>query len=307
MDPPIDQIHLNFNAAGLAVLNVVLGFVMFGVALDMRPADFRRALATPKAGLIGLGAQFFLLPALTYVLVLVIDPWPSMALGMILIASCPGGNVSNFMTHFARGSTALSVTMSAVSTCAAIVMTPLNLTFWGTLYPPTRAVLRQVALDPKDLFVTVAVILGVPIAAGMWIAARFPNVAAKIRRPMKVFSLLFFAVFVLAALAANFDYFLRYVTHVAGLVFVHNAVALGSGYTAARLAGLVEGDRRAVAIEVGIQNSGLGLVLVFNFFGGLGGMAIVAAWWGIWHIVAGLTVATFWSRRPIPQPAEAAV
>ena len=115
---------------------------------------------------------------------------------------------------------------------------------------------------------------------------------------MKIFSLVFFLLFVLAALAANWNYFLVYVGMVVAVVFVHNASALATGYAMAFAARLPERDRRAVAIECGIQNSGLGLILIFNFFDGLGGMAVVAAWWGIWHIVAGLTVATFWSKRP---------
>jgi BASS family bile acid:Na+ symporter len=296
---PIDEVTLNFSPRGLALLNVVLALVMFGVALDIRVADFRRVMTDRRPVLLGLSAQFFLLPAFTFLLVLILDPLPSMALGMMLVAACPGGNISNFMTHLARGNTALSVTMSAVSTAAATFMTPFNIAFWGALHPGTRAILRQVALDPVDMFLTVLTILGVPIVAGMTVAARRPALAALLRRPMKVFSLIFFALFVAAALAANFGHFLRFVGWVAGLVALHNATALGLGYGAARLAGLAEGDRRAVAIEIGIQNSGLGLLIVFNFFDGLGGMAIVAAWWGVWHILAGLTVATFWSRRPL--------
>lgn len=184
------------------------------------------------------------------------------------------------MTHLGRGNTALSVTMSAVSTSAATFMTPLNIAFWGSLHPRTGAILRRVDLDPGEMLLTVATILGGPIVAGMVLAARWPELAERLRRPMK-----------------NFGYFLRFVGLVAGLVALPNATAFGLGYGAAKLAGLAERDRRAVAIEIGIQNSGLGLLIVFNFFDGLGGMAIVAAWWGVWHILAGLTVATFWSRR----------
>jgi BASS family bile acid:Na+ symporter len=119
---------------------------------------------------------------------------------------------------------------------------------------------------------------------------------------MRRFSLGFFALFVALALAANWQYFLDYVGVVVLVVAAHNALALGLGYTAARAARLDEPERRAVAIEIGIQNSGLGLLLIFNFFDGLGGMAIVAAWWGIWHIVTGLGLALFWSQRT---PAEA--
>ena len=294
----VDAVTLHFDADRLVWLNAVLGLVMFGVALDVRPADFRGMLGRGRAFWIGLASQFLLLPAFTFLLVNLLEPAPSMALGMILVAACPGGNISNFMTHLAAGNTALSVSMSALSTLASTLLTPLNLAFWASLYPPTASLLRDVALDPWDLALTVAIILALPMVAGMGLAARLPALAARLRRPMKIFSLLVFAAFVLLALAANREHFVRWIGTIAGLVALHNAVALGLGYGAARLGRLGEADRRAVALEVGIQNSALGLVLIFDFFQGLGGMALVAAWWGVWHIVAGLTVAGFWSRRP---------
>ena len=293
-----DAVTLQFDADRLILLNAILGLVMFGVALDVRVTDFQTVARRGRAFWIGLTAQFLLLPALTYLLIRLVEPQPSMALGMMLVAACPGGNISNFMTHFARGNTALSVSMSAVSTLASVVATPFNIAFWAGLYPPTAELLREVALDPKRLALTVAVILGLPMFLGMSLATHRPQIAAKLRRPMKILSLWIFAFFVIGALAANYDHFLQWIGAIALLVAVHNALALSLGYGAASAAGLKEEDRRAVALEVGIQNSALGLVLIFDFFRGLGGMALIAAWWGIWHIVAGLSVATFWSRRP---------
>jgi BASS family bile acid:Na+ symporter len=153
------------------------------------------------------------------------------------------------------------------------------------------------------MFLHVLMLLGVPLALGLWTSRRFPGFTARAVKPFKVLSLVFFLVFVLAALAANWRYFLDYVGMVVGVVFLHNGLALATGYGLAAASGLPERDRRAVSIECGIQNSGLGLILIFNFFDGLGGMAVVTAWWGIWHIVAGLTVAAAWSRRaPAPAP-----
>ena len=293
----VDQLSLNFDGGRLLLLNGAIGLVMFGVALDMRVDDFRRVLVDKRPIFLGLGCQFVLLPAFTWMLVLLIEPPPSMALGMMLVASCPGGTLSNFLTHLANGNTALSVSLSAVSTLAATVMTPFNLAFWAGLYPPTARILRQVALDPMQLVGTVALILGLPIVLGMTVAARRPELADRLRRPMKIFSLLVFAGVVLGAIVANFEHFQRWIGAVAGLVLVHNATALGIGYGSAWLSGLRERDRRAVCIEVGIQNSALGLVLIFDYFGGLGGMALVAAWWGIWHILAGLSLGWWWSKR----------
>ena len=294
----IDLVRLNFNPQTLLALNVILGLVMFGVSLELKPADFRAALAKPRALAIGLLGHHVVFPAATYLLVLALQPRPSIALGMILVSSCPAGNISNFLTHFARGNTALSVSISTLSTLAAIVMTPLNVAFWGGLYAPAQPILRSVAVNPLEMFAHVLLLLGVPLAAGLFVSRRYPRFTARAVKPFKVFSLAFFVLFVLAALAANWQYFLEYVGMVVGIVFVHNALALATGYGLAGAAGLPERDRRAVSIECGIQNSGLGLILIFSYFDGLGGMAVVTAWWGIWHIVAGLSVAGVWSRRP---------
>jgi BASS family bile acid:Na+ symporter len=294
----IDLVRLNFNPQTLLALNVILGLVMFGVSLELKPADFKAALAKPRALAIGLLGHHVVFPAATYLLVLALEPRPSIALGMILVSSCPAGNISNFLTHLARGNTALSVSISTLSTLAAIVMTPLNVAFWGGLYGPAQPILRAVAVNPFEMFAHVLLLLGVPLAAGLLVSRRYPRFTARAVKPFKLFSLAFFAVFVLAALAVNWHYFLAYVGMVVGIVFVHNALALATGYGLARAAGLPERDRRAVSIECGIQNSGLGLILIFAYFDGLGGMAVITAWWGIWHIVAGLTVAGTWSRRP---------
>ena len=300
----IDLVRLNFNPQTLLLLNVVLGIVMFGISLELKAADFATALRTPRALAIGLLGHHLVFPAFTFLLVLALEPRPSIALGMILVSSCPAGNISNFLTHFARGNTALSVSISTLSTLAAIVMTPLNIAFWGGLYAPAQPILRQVAVNPFEMLLHVFLLLGLPLAAGLVVSRRWPRFTERARRPMKIFSLVFFLVFVLAALGANWKYFVLYVGMVVGVVFVHNASALATGYGLAWSARLSEPDRRAVAIECGIQNSGLGLILIFNFFDGLGGMAVVTAWWGIWHIVAGLTLATWWSRRaPALQPA----
>jgi len=302
MDPvAIDQVRLNFNPQGLLIINAAIGLMMLGVAIDLKVEDFKRIIVSPKAPGIGLFAQFVLLPAFTFGLTLLIKPHPSIALGMILVAACPGGNLSNLMTYLARGNCAVSISMTAVSTAAAIVMTPLNLSIWGSLNPDTAPILQKVSLSPMDVFTTVFIILGIPLILGMTLSRTFPNLADRVRKPFKIFALVFFILIVLGALAANFKIFLQVIGLVVLAVFVHNALALNIGYWAARLFRLEEGACRAVSIEVGIQNSALGLILVFNFFGGMGGMAILVGWWGIWHIIAGLFTAFIFTRFKDPQ------
>jgi bile acid:Na+ symporter, BASS family len=178
-------------------------------------------------------------------------------------------------------------------------MTPFNLALWGSLNPGTARILREVSLSPFDVFVNVFIILGIPLIAGLLVSRYFPALVVKVRKPFKIFSLLFFIGIVAAALLANWQNFINYVGLVFFAVLVHNALALNIGYWSGRLLRLDAPDTRAVSIEVGIQNSGLGLVLVFNFFEGLGGMAIITAWWGIWHIIAGLVAAFIFSRQPL--------
>ncbi|OFW76857.1 MAG: symporter [Alicyclobacillus sp. RIFOXYA1_FULL_53_8] len=298
----IDQVHLNFNHTTLTIMNVVIGFIMFGVALDLKGEDFKRMFSSPKPILLGLVVQFIIMPAFTFLLILIINPLPSIALGMILIAACPGGNLSNFLTYLAKGNTALSITMSASSTVLAIFMTPLNMVFWGSLNPRTHDLLRSFTISPWQMLTTILFLLGLPLVVGMYVGHKYPNWSQKMNKYMKYASIVFFLLFVLTSLAANFQAFLRYIGMVFFAVLLHNIVAIVTAYFTARSFKLPEQDRRAISIEVGIQNSGLGLILIFNFFGGLGGMAIVAAWWSVWHIIAGLSLATFWSKRPARQP-----
>jgi len=300
----VDQIQLNFNSKGLLIVNAAIGLMMLGVALELKLEDFKRVIRSPKAPGIGLLAQFILLPAFTFVLILILKPQPSIALGMILVAACPGGNLSNLMTYLAKGNCAVSVSMTAISTLAAIVMTPLNLSLWGSLNPDTAQILKKVSLSPADVFFTVFIILGIPMAVGMTLTRIFPNLSKKVRKPFKIFTLIFFVVIVFGALAANWKIFLQVIGLIVFAVLIHNALALNLGYWSSKLAGLPERDCRAVSIEVGIQNSALGLVLVFNFFSGLGGMAILVGWWGIWHIIAGLIAAFIFSRKKLDDDAD---
>jgi BASS family bile acid:Na+ symporter len=295
---PIDQVQLSFNPQTLTLLNMALGLVMFGVALDLRVADFKAAFHTPKALAIALLAHHLLFPAMTYGLVTLLQPEPSIALGMLLVSSCPAGHISNFLVNYAKGNTALSVSTSALSTLLAMVLTPLNFTFWGSLHPLTAGLMQEVALSPWSMLEVLFILLAIPLTFGMAVAKHWPALAHKAQKPIKMASFFILLGFIVGALAANYRHFVDYIGLVLLVVFVHNLLALCTGYGLSTVFGLPERDRRAITFETGIQNSGLGLILVFNFFDGLGGMAIVTAWWGIWHIVSGTALATYWSRRP---------
>lgn len=292
----IDDVLLNFSPSSLILLNAILAIVMFSIALDLKTGDFTRLARAPKPVLTGLASQFLLLPALTFGLVIVAEPRASIALGLILVAACPGGNISNFITHRAGGNAALSVSMTAIATVGAIVMTPLNIAFWGGMYGPTRAILTTIEIDPVQIAITLLLMLVLPLILGITLNTKRPALAGRIRRPLQNLSMLIFVAFIILALAANWDFFLGLAHQVAILVTLHNALALAGGFGLATAMGLSAFDRRAVTIETGIQNSGLGLVIIFGFFGGLGGMAVVAALWGIWHAITGITLAQVMSR-----------
>ena len=292
----IDDVVLNFSPTSLQILNAVLAIVMFSIAIDLTPGDFKRLLKAPKSLLVGLLSQFIVLPVVTFVMLLIAQPRPSIALGLIVVAACPGGNISNFITHRAGGNSALSVSMTAIATVGAIILTPVNIALWGNLYEPTREILRSTSIDPLQVAITVGLMLVLPLVLGITLNVMRPDLTSKINRPLQWLSMAIFTAFIALALGANWDFFLQFVGAVFALVFIHNALALLSGYLTASIFRLSAFDRRAVTIETGIQNSGLGLVLIFAFFQGLGGMAVVAAAWGIWHAISGIALASVMSR-----------
>ena len=282
----LDNVQINFDSSGLWVLNVALAVVMFGVALGIKTADFKILLKQPKLVLVGLLSQFVLLPLLTFALVILIKPQPSIALGMMLVAACPGGNISNFMTHLAKGNTALSVSLTAFATFLAIFMTPFNFQFYGNLYEPTSQILKTVAIEPLELVKVVLMILGIPLVLGMLLRFQNETLAIKLSKLLKPLSIIVFVFIVIIAFSNNLDVFSNYVHHVIYIGIGHNLLAILLGFLVAKSFGLSLRNQKTLAIETGIQNSGLGLLLIFTFFNVLGGMAILAAFWGIWHIIS---------------------
>lgn len=293
----MQAVTIQFDPSSLVLINLILALMMFGVSLDLRLDDFKRIVREPKAPLIGLLAQFVLLPALTCLACWALRIEPMLALGMTLVAACPGGSFSNIMTWMARGNVAVSVSMTAVSSLAASVLTPLNFGFYAWLNPLTRPLLTEIAMDPVSLLLLVLLVLGLPLIAGMWIGRRFPGLALKVEKPLRIFALLVMLAFVTLAFSRNFEQFITHFHLFFWLVVAHNALALSIGYWCARLSNLPVADRRAITLEVGIQNSALGLVIIFTFFPEASGMLLIAAFWGCWHLVSGLALAFIWSRR----------
>ncbi len=310
----LDHIRLNFSPTGLLALNITIAFIMFGVALDIKWQHFKDVIMKPKSAIVGVVSQFILLPAITFAFIIVLNPTPTVALGMILIAACPGGNISNFMSSLAKGNIALSVSLTAVATLAATFMTPLNFALWGKLYlnqynaAGAGSYLVPIEIDFIQMVQTVVILLGIPVIVGLIFSQYFPKFTQKIKKPIRQLSILIFIGFVIILLSANFSNFLVVIQVVFLIVLIHNALALGTGFTVSSIMKLPQTDRRSITIETGIQNSGLALVLMFNpkiFPPGLelGGMTVIAAWWGVWHIISGLAISWLWSKKRVYQPA----
>lgn len=293
----IDAIRINFEEGQLFFLNICLAFLMFGVALDIKVSDFTAILKKPKAPIVGLISQLILLPILTLCLIYLLKPAPSLALGMILISVCPGGNVSNFAVHLAGANAALSVMLTSIVTLSAIFITPLYFGFWTDFIPGAEQFNSVIKVSPLKMMKTIILLVFLPLVIGMFLNRKFPVITKKIEKPVQILSIVIFFSFVVFAVAGNYENIKNYVHLVFFLVLTHNAIAFAMGYWFARLNRLPEYDAQAISIETGIQNSGLGLILIFNFFDGIGGMAMIAAWWGIWHLISGFTLATYWSRK----------
>lgn len=269
---------------------------MFAVALDIKLSDFKQILQNPKGPIIGLISQLILLPLLTLALVLIINPPPSIAIGMLLIAACPGGNVSNYAVHLSKSNAALSVLLTSITTLSSIIITPLAFMFWTNLLPQTADLAKSIQVEPVQMIKIIILLIFIPLAVGILMRRHLPEFVEKISKPVRILSMTIFLGFVVVAMASNFDNIIQHLSKIFWIVIVHNALAFMLGYFFAKFSGLSEYDARAISIETGIQNSGLALILIFNFFDGLGGMAMIAAWWGIWHLISGFCIAMWWSR-----------
>ena len=308
----LNAVSINFGQGGMTIVNFILAFVMFGVALGIKPQTFKDVFKNPKSVIVGIILQWVGLPAVTFAIALALSPWitPMIALGMILVASCPGGNISNFISSLSKGNIELSISMTAVTTAFAPLVTPFNFFLWGSLYSQIIAFKSDIptlVIPFFPMLEQILLLLGVPIFLGLLFARYFPNATKKITKPAQVLSILLFIGMVIVSFSQNFQIFLDNIFYVFFIVMLHNASALATGYFGGKLARVPEADRRSFTVEIGIQNSGLGLILLFNpaifppeiWHGHYGGMLFITAWWGIWHIVSGLSVAYYFRRKPI--------
>lgn len=296
----LDAANVTLNVGGMNAINIVLAFVMYGVALGIKPRMFVDVFSKPKSVILGMCCQFILLPLLTFCLALAFGKsisW-TMAMGMILVASCPGGNISNFMSSLSKANIELSVSLTAISTALAVLTTPFNFWLYGNLYLHFANIageVPQLSIPLWDVFKTIFILLGIPLTLGILTSQYLPKLAAKLKKPLQWFSLVFFIVMVVLSFMGNIRVFLDYFKYFFIVVLLHNLLALTIGFSVGTIFKVPKNDKRTLTIETGIQNSGLGLVLLLgtSIFAGFpphGGMLVITAWWGVWHIISGLGV-----------------
>ncbi len=299
----LDTLRLSLGEGAQAGIKVLIAVFLLGVALDARVADLRAVLRRPTVLAAGLAAQFVLLPAVTLVLCRALDVGGSVALGMLLVACCPAGNLSNLLTHRARGDVALSVAMTTAANLLAVLATPLAFGFWAARHPAAAGLLEDIRLDPLRMGVEVALLVGLPFAAGLAVAARRPALAARLRRPIEVAVLVLLLLVIVTGLLARGEVIVDHLAEVAWPAILQNAVVLLLGYGVGRALLLPPAGVRAMTFEMGVRNTALALVLALAYFDQLGGVALVVAFWALWDVLTGLLLSTVWRRRP-PEPAR---
>lgn len=265
----------------------LLATIMLGMGLTLRPADFATVATRPLPLALGVVAQFVIMPLVGFALAKAFDLPPALAVGVILVGAAPGGTASNVMVYLAKGDTALSVSMTTVSTLIAPVLTPLLVLWLAGDYLP---------VDTPGLLVSIAQIVIVPIVLGVALRLLLPRVVERLLAAMPLVSVVGITLVVLAVVAGSADTVLSAGLVVAVVVMLHNGFGLLLGYLAARAVGMDESVRRAVSIEVGMQNSGLAAGLAAAHFSPAA--ALPAALFSVWHNVSGSLLAGWWSRRP---------
>lgn len=279
------------------ILSLVLATMVFSVALELRLDDFRRVAQAPRLVLIGQIPQFILLPGATWLATLLLDLPPNIEAAMILVACCPGGSLSNVVTHRGRGNTALSVSISAVAAVLALVLTPFNFTWMVSANPATAGWLRQLDIDASDIWWSLLALLALPMAMGLLCSHQLPALTARIRKPLGNFSLVMLLLFIVAGLIKERQLLNAALLPQVLIVVLHNAGGLLLGWLACKAFRVGERDMRAIVIEGGMQNSGLALGIIAVQFNSDLGMVIIASLWGMWHIVSGMTLAQLWRRK----------
>ncbi|MGD7050340.1 bile acid:sodium symporter family protein [Rossellomorea marisflavi] len=268
-------------------ITILLGVVMFGMGLTLKPVDFQLVVKKPLPVIVGILAQFLIMPLGALLIAYLLGLPDQLAAGLVLLGSVPGGTASNVMVYLARGNLALSVAMTSLSTLLAPLATPLILLGLAGQWMP---------VDPLAMFLSIFQVIIVPITLGIIVQKLLPTVVEKSLEIIPLISVLAIMTIVTAVVSANAPSIRTSGAIIFVAVMLHNLLGLTLGYVAAIIMKLKEGDRRAISIEVGMQNSGLGVALATAHFGPLAALPSVIG--AVWHNISGPILATYWSKKP---------
>jgi len=284
-------VSLTIDPAIQLLLAVSLAFTMLTVAVGLRPQDFKFVRAHPTSIFVGFCAQVIALPLVTLLLIKALSVSPGLALGMIIVAACPGGAMSNLITKIAGADAAYSVSLTMLSSVFSALLLPIAILFWISFHAPANGLIDQINIDRTGFVLRTTLILVVPLGAGLALSHFKPAVAAKLHQKFMPVSVLILFGLIVAGLASNSDVLVSHGTQLIPLVVLHNTLAFITGGVIGYLFLKDRRKSRALVFEVGIQNAGLGLIIVMAELGGVGEAALLVGTWGIWHLIGGFTLA----------------
>lgn len=267
-------------------ITILLGIVMFGMGLTLKAVDFKIVLTNPIPVIIGVCAQFIIMPLTAFAIAYVLNLPAELAAGLVLLGSVPGGTASNVMVYLAKGNVPLSIAMTSLSTLLAPITTPFILLWLAGQWMP---------VDTMAMFMSIIQVIIIPIVLGLTVRRLFPSVVDKSVNVIPLISVLAIIIIVSAVVAGNAGTIATTGLIIFFAVMLHNAFGLLIGYMTARLLGLDESSRRAISLEVGMQNSGLGVALATAHFGALAALPSVVG--AVWHNISGPIIATYWSKN----------
>ncbi|WP_432208349.1 bile acid:sodium symporter family protein [Acinetobacter variabilis] len=266
----------------------MLGLIMFGMGMTMTPGDFKSILQSPKAVAIGVVAQFMVMPGLAFLLCQLFQLPAEIAIGVILVGCCPGGTASNVITYMAKGNTALSVACTSVSTLLAPLLTPAIFYLLAS---------QWIEINALSMLISILQVVLFPIILGLIVRALLKTRVEGYIQVMPVISVIAIVAIVAAIIAGSKTQILESGLMILGLVALHNGMGYLLGYWASRIFKLAEIDCRAVSIEVGMQNSGLGVALAATHFAASPITAVPSAIFSLWHNISGPALATYWAAK----------
>ncbi len=268
-------------------ITILLGIVMFGMGLTLKAVDFKLILTNPLPVIIGVCAQYIIMPLSAFLIAYIMNLPSELAAGLVLLGSVPGGTASNVMVYLAKGNVPLSITMTSFSTLLAPIATPLILLLLAGKWMP---------VDPMAMFTSIIQVIILPIILGIIVRKFAPRIVEKSMNVIPLISVVAIMIIVSAVVAGNVASIASAGFIVFTAVALHNAFGLLFGYLTALVLGLDESNRRAISIEVGMQNSGLGVALATAHFGPFAALPSVLG--AVWHNISGPILATYWSKKP---------